>query len=402
MARLLTKFWLLERYLFGQMLTPVLTGVAGGTLLLLVGRLFTLAERLVEGSVPPLTVLRLLVLDLPEMVVLGMPIAAFFATMLTLGKLSGNSEITAMRAAGIPFSRIFRPLLLVGLAMSLSAFFISNVLLPASKQQIRQIDQQALLAQTATPVQYDVFFKTEDNLWFFIRQVDPRLNTMQDVTILRVDPLPGGKYQLAEVTLAAQAVWNGLEWSLSEGATHLYGPTGLSIAEQTFHRKPLQVSQDLAALMQPPVPPQRVELAGAGRADFPPGPLQSQYSGSAHRVPHALLPALGQLFCRADFAPPGIHHRAAGGTLRGRRLRDPVGVWLLRGSERVSQLGRSGSPSPLGGSLELQHLVRRHRTGAAGPFPALGIHPRIRQSQFSRMSRRRQGSTFLSLSSRLA
>jgi lipopolysaccharide export system permease protein len=53
MARLLTKFWLLERYLFGQMLTPVLTGVAGGTLLLLVGRLFTLAERLVEGSVPP-------------------------------------------------------------------------------------------------------------------------------------------------------------------------------------------------------------------------------------------------------------------------------------------------------------------------------------------------------------
>ncbi|MFS8897322.1 LptF/LptG family permease [Synechococcus sp. R3-13] len=260
MARLLTKFWLLERYLFGQMLTPVLAGVAGGTLLLLVGRLFTLAERLVEGSVPPLTVLRLLVLDLPEMVVLGMPIAAFFATMLTLGKLSGNSEITAMRAAGIPFSRIFRPLLLVGLAMSLSAFFISNVLLPASKQQIRQIDQQALLAQATTPVQYDVFFKTEDNLWFFIRQVDPRLNTMQDVTILRVDPLPGGKYQLVEVTLAAQAVWNGLEWSLSEGATHLYGPTGLSIAEQTFHRKPLQVSQDLATLMQPPVPPSELSL----------------------------------------------------------------------------------------------------------------------------------------------
>lgn len=266
MARLLTKFWLLERYLFGQMLTPVLTGVAGGTLLLLVGRLFTLAERLVEGSVPPLTVLRLLVLDLPEMVVLGMPIAAFFATMLTLGKLSGNSEITAMRAAGIPFTRIFRPLLLVGLLMSLSAFWISNVLLPASKREIRQIDQQALLARATTPVQYDVFFRTarvggtEDNLWFFIRQVDPRLNTMQDVTILQVDPLPGGKYQLAEVTLAAQAVWNGLDWTLSEGVTHRYGPDGLSLAEEPFDRKPLEVSQDLAALMQPPVPPNELSL----------------------------------------------------------------------------------------------------------------------------------------------
>jgi len=55
--------------------------------------------------------------------------------------------------------------------------------------------------------------------------------------------------------------WTGVEpWSLSEGATHLYGPTGLSIAEQTFHRKPLQVSQDLAALMQPPVPPSELSL----------------------------------------------------------------------------------------------------------------------------------------------
>ncbi|MFS8859150.1 LptF/LptG family permease [Synechococcus sp. H60.4] len=268
MARLFTKFWLLERYLFGQMLTPLLAGIAGGTLLLLAGRLFTLAERLVEGSVPPLTVLRLLMLDLPEMVVLGMPIAAFFATLLTLGKLSGNSEITAMRAAGIPFTRIFRPLLLVGLLMSLSAFLISNVLLPASKREIRRIDQQALLAQATSPVQYDVFFKTAgvggteslDNLWFFIRQVDPRLNTMQDVTILRVDPLPGGKYRLAEVTLAAQAVWNGLDWTLSEGVTHRYGPDGLSLAEEPFDRKPLAVSQDLAALLQPPVPPNELSL----------------------------------------------------------------------------------------------------------------------------------------------
>ncbi|MFS8868056.1 LptF/LptG family permease [Synechococcus sp. OH30] len=268
MARLFTKFWLLERYLFGQMLTPLLAGLAGGTLLLLAGRLFTLAERLVEGSVPPLTVLQLLMLDLPEMVVLGMPIAAFFATLLTLGNLSGNSEITAMRAAGIPFTRIFRPLLLVGLLLSLSAFLISNVLLPASKREIRRIDQQALLAQATSPVQYDVFFKTTgvggteslDNLWFFIRQVDPRLNTMQDVTILRVDPLPGGKYRLAEVTLAAQAVWNGLDWTLSEGVTHHYGPDGLSLAEEPFDRKPLAVSQDLAALLQPPVPPNELSL----------------------------------------------------------------------------------------------------------------------------------------------
>jgi lipopolysaccharide export system permease protein len=342
-----------------------------------------------------------LVLDLPEMVVLGMPIAAFFATMLTLGKLSGNSEITAMRAAGIPFSRIFRPLLLVGLAMSLSAFFISNVLLPASKQQIRQIDQQALLAQATTPVQYDVFFKTEDNLWFFIRQVDPRLNTMQDVTILRVDPLPGGKYQLAEVTLAAQAVWNGLEWSLSEGATHLYGPTGLSIAEQTFHRKPLQVSQDLAALMQPPVPPSELSLPELAEriSRLARSNLNTQALRTEFHMRFSL--PLASFFAVLISLPLGSTTARRVGRYGG----VVFGILLVFGYYVVLSVSRSlekWEPFPLGGSLELQHLVRRHRTGAAGPFPALGIHPRIRQSQFSRMSRRRQGSTFLSLSSRLA
>jgi lipopolysaccharide export system permease protein len=109
MARLFTKFWLLERYLFGQMLAPLLAGLAGGTLLLLAGPALYSSRAAGRGIRAALGVLRLLILDLPEMVVLGMPIAAFFATLLTLGKLSGNSEITAMRAAGIPFTRIFDP-----------------------------------------------------------------------------------------------------------------------------------------------------------------------------------------------------------------------------------------------------------------------------------------------------
>jgi lipopolysaccharide export system permease protein len=205
----------------------------------------------------------------------------------------------------------------VGLLLSLAAFVMSNVLLPASKREIRRIDQQALLTQATSLVQYDVFFKTEDNLWFFIRQVDPRLNTMQDVTILRVDPLPGGKYQLVEVTLAAQAVWNGLGWTLREGVTHRYGPDGLSLAEEPFDYKPLEVSQDLATLMQPPVPPNELSLTELAERIAHLARSNPQYSTSAHRVPHALFPALGQLFCRAHFPPLRLHHRAKRRPLRG-------------------------------------------------------------------------------------
>ncbi len=261
MSQVRWTFFLLERYLFGQMLMPVVSGVAGGTLLLTAGKLFQLADKLVVDGAPPLDVLKLLLLDIPSTAVLAMPIAAMFATMLTFVKLSGNSELTALRAAGIPFRRIFLPVLLVGLMMSTASFGISNGLVPPSRKAIRDIDQAAIVAQTEADQNQDVFFKAQGNLWFFIRSVNPRLNIMEDVTILRMEPSGDGSgNQLAEITLAGQANWDGNQWTLSDGVSHDYGADGFSINEQEFSDQPLAVSSDLATLMLPPVAPEELSL----------------------------------------------------------------------------------------------------------------------------------------------
>jgi lipopolysaccharide export system permease protein len=253
--------FILERYLLGQMLMPVLAGVGGGTLLLTAGKLFQLADRLVEDRVPPLDVLKLLLLDIPATMVLAMPIAAMFATMLTMGKLSGNSELTALRAVGVPFRRLFAPILLMGLVLSLVSFGISNGMVPPSRQQIREIDQRSIVAQAQQEQNQDVFFKTEDNLWFFIHSVNPKLNTMEEVTILDVLPAaPGEPQLLKQVILAGQASWDGEAWMLMEGIVHSYAPDGTSIGEAPFERRRLDVSDDLATLMLPPVAPDQLSL----------------------------------------------------------------------------------------------------------------------------------------------
>ncbi len=261
MTRLRWNYFLLQRYLFGQMFMPLVMGVAGGTLLLLIGKLFTLAEKLVEDQVPALDVLKLLLLDLPSTVVLAMPIAALFATMLTLVKLSGNSELIALRAAGVTYRRIFAPFLIMGLIMSLVSFGISNGLVPPSQKAIRDIDQQSIIKQSQPEQNSDVFFKTQDNLWFFIRSVNPRLNTMEDLTILKVLPTEvGSRHQLTEVTVAGQANWDGQRWTLIEGVVHIYGPDGITISEEKFDFQPIDVSDDLATLMLPPVDPSELSL----------------------------------------------------------------------------------------------------------------------------------------------
>ncbi len=259
------KIFLLERYLFGQMMMPVLMGVSGGTLLLTVGKLFNLAESLVEDQVPALDVLKLLVLDLPATLVLAMPIAGLFATMLTSVKLSSNSELTAMRAAGVPYRRIFVPILLVSLGMSLASFWVSNGVVPVSRQAIREIDQQAIVAQVQQEQNQDVFFKTQGGLWFFIRAVNPKLNTMEDVTILQMTPTSDSREQMESVTVAAQADWDGRLWTLKDGVIHYYDASGISVYEDPFETKSLDVSADLSTLMLPPQSPDELSLPDLGQ-----------------------------------------------------------------------------------------------------------------------------------------
>lgn len=247
--------WILERYIMGQMLGPVLAGIGGGTLLVTAGKLFPLAERLVVERIPLGIVLQLLVLDLPATVVLALPIGAMFATLLTLGALASQSEITALRAAGISWRRIFLPILLVGLCLSGISFGITNQVVPASRARIRELDQRALLTQFVPSQYQDIFFKANDHYWFFIRQVLPELNVMQDVTVLLIQD-----QRLAQVLVAREAAWDGQEWELRQGVEHTYGPQGLSLWEQPFASLRLPIGEDLATLMQPPVAPEELSL----------------------------------------------------------------------------------------------------------------------------------------------
>jgi len=248
--------WILDRFIVGQMLYPVLAGVGGGTLLVTAGKLFPLAERLVVERIDPWTVAQLLLLDLPATVVLALPIGAMFATLLTLGSLASQSELTALRAAGVSWRRLFLPILLMGLCLSGVSFVFTNSVVPASRARIRVLDQRALITQFVPSQNQDIFFKADEHYWFFIRQVLPTLNKMQNVTVLVFEPLP----QLRRVILAQEGTWNGAAWELYDGVAHRYGSQGLSEAEEPFEKMTLPIARDLATLMQPPVTPAELSL----------------------------------------------------------------------------------------------------------------------------------------------
>lgn len=120
--------------------TPLFVGstLLFTSLILAGGELLRFAEYLQKGE-SVLLVARLLLLTLPGMLTLTFPMAMLLATLLGFGRLSSDSEIIALTAAGVRFERIVVPVVLLSLLVSLAGLWFSNSVVPASSRGRNQI-----------------------------------------------------------------------------------------------------------------------------------------------------------------------------------------------------------------------------------------------------------------------
>lgn len=134
-----------ERYILAEIL-PLLLGALSAVILVLVlvALQEVIAPLLAKGA-SPLLVARVLALNVPEATARALPLALMFAILLGLSRLSSDSELKAAIASGIPARHLYRPVLLLGVGVTLLAFLIGEGLVPRTKVLERQVKQQIVL-----------------------------------------------------------------------------------------------------------------------------------------------------------------------------------------------------------------------------------------------------------------
>jgi lipopolysaccharide export system permease protein len=79
---------------------------------------------------------------LPWIVQITIPIVLLLASMFTMGKLAKNSEIVAMKSAGINIRQLTIPLLFLGILLSVGAFYGGEWILPKANQLKRELSER--------------------------------------------------------------------------------------------------------------------------------------------------------------------------------------------------------------------------------------------------------------------
>ena len=72
-------------------------------------------------------IIQLMFYALARFVPIALPISILLASVMTIGKMGENFELTALQASGISNSKIFKPLFLLVIMLSISSYFFSNI-----------------------------------------------------------------------------------------------------------------------------------------------------------------------------------------------------------------------------------------------------------------------------------
>ena len=115
--------WILNRYVTRDFLIVFFMAIGILTFGMMGARLVAIMELLSRG-VPVENFLKFIVYTLPVVLTYTIPWSILVATMVVFGRLSADSEITAMRACGVSILQIIAPLLLIVMAMTALCLYL--------------------------------------------------------------------------------------------------------------------------------------------------------------------------------------------------------------------------------------------------------------------------------------
>jgi LPS export ABC transporter permease LptG/LPS export ABC transporter permease LptF len=132
---------LLDLYIARDYAKVFLLGAVGLLGVFYIATFIDLADKLFRGEATSALLLRYFFFQTPQFVYFVIPMAVLVATLVTVGLLAKNSELTVMRACGISLYRIMAPILLFAAAGSAVLFAVEERVLAVSNREADRLNR---------------------------------------------------------------------------------------------------------------------------------------------------------------------------------------------------------------------------------------------------------------------
>ncbi|MCF0225605.1 MAG: YjgP/YjgQ family permease [Fibrobacter sp.] len=213
---------ILVRYVLKELIAPFLAALFGITFLFVVDFLVKILDNVLSKGLPTSTVLEIFVLNLAWMFSLSIPMAVLVASLMAFGRLSGDQEITACKAAGISPLSLMRPVLLVSLLLSVLMLVFNNWILPEANHMSVELMSAVSRKKPHAFVDAGRLITNFPGVQLWVSRIDPSSGTLYGIQIYEMEKKGAPRIVYAD-SATMEYVDNGatLMLRLRSGETHI-------------------------------------------------------------------------------------------------------------------------------------------------------------------------------------
>jgi len=233
------KLRILDRYLLKELLGPFIFGIAAfSSVFIGTDVLFRMANFIARYGAPIFSVFKLFLVSLPEIIRYTLPMSMLLASLLSFGRLSSTSEIIAMRAGGISFSRLMRPVIAVALVVTGMAFVLGEYVVPASRVAYQHILRLEIERNAQPATEDHVVIKVvsggDMKQLIYARRFDEKYGRLEEVVVQDYE-----NGELARIEKAEYGTFEEGRWTLYSGVISEITPEGRVTRTITFDKQQL-------------------------------------------------------------------------------------------------------------------------------------------------------------------
>ncbi|MFW5782590.1 MAG: LptF/LptG family permease [Candidatus Muiribacteriaceae bacterium] len=231
---------ILDKYIFKSLFAPFLFGVFSFFIIMAIDPIYSAAQYIIAKQKPLDLVMRwffykLFATDL----IFVFPMSVLLSTLITMGRYSSLSEITAMKSGGIPFYRTMVPILIFALVVTVLTFVVYEKVVPYAIEQEELYNKYKLLNLPRHITKENVFLRESETSFLFIRKINFYNRLFNNLMIYYIED------GILTETLGAKEGYLKKDeeiWVLKNGSINHFGEDGLVDSVERFKLKEISLN----------------------------------------------------------------------------------------------------------------------------------------------------------------
>ncbi len=214
-----------------ELLGPFLFGLSAFTLIFAATQIIAIGRAVSEAHAPLWAAVEAFLWQVPSMVVLAIPMAVLLGTLLTIARLSGDSEITAMKAGGITLLRVVVPFLVVGVVLSFITLLLQEGVVPYASARFTILENTVINRTSGYEggVTVGADLPGGGRQMTFANAYDPQSRELLQVTLVQYDR--GGNP--VQIAFADRAMFEAQRWILRNARVYRFEANGDTFTSST-------------------------------------------------------------------------------------------------------------------------------------------------------------------------